>query len=111
MSALRQIADTSRRGRDTRFVPITAGAQQQTISLFDHFVGAYQQRRWHRDAQREASEAYIKSQKHEGWQLIRTSYDDCGYSGGTTNRPALQKLSADRVCIDWAILCQPRAVE
>ena len=47
------------------------------------------------DAQREASEAYIKSQKHEGWQLIRTLYDDGGYSGGTTNRPALQKLLAD----------------
>ena len=30
------------------------------------------------DAQREASEAYIKSQKHEGWQLIRTAYDDGG---------------------------------
>ena len=47
------------------------------------------------DAQREAAEAYIKSQRHEGWQLIRTIYDDGGYSGGTTNRPALQKLLAD----------------
>src|SRR6187402_1703611 len=47
------------------------------------------------DAQREASEAYIKSQRHEGWQLTRSAYDDGGYSGGTTNRPALQKLLAD----------------
>jgi site-specific DNA recombinase len=47
------------------------------------------------DAQREASESYIKSQKHEGWQLVRTAYDDGGYSGGTTNRPALQKLLED----------------
>ena len=47
------------------------------------------------DAQREAAEAYIKSQRHEGWQLIRTIYDDGGCSGGTTNRPALQKLLAD----------------
>jgi site-specific DNA recombinase len=47
------------------------------------------------DAQREASEAYIKSQRHEGWHLIRAAYDDGGYSGGTTNRPALQKLLED----------------
>ena len=35
------------------------------------------------DNQREASEAYIKSQAHEGWKLIRTHYDDGGYSGGS----------------------------
>jgi site-specific DNA recombinase len=46
-------------------------------------------------AQREASEAYIKSQKHEGWQLVKTTYDDGGYSGGTMNRPALQLLMQD----------------
>ena len=46
-------------------------------------------------AQREASEAFIKSQKHEGWQLVKTSYDDGGYSGGTMNRPALQLLMQD----------------
>lgn len=47
------------------------------------------------DAQREASEAYITSQTHEGWQLIRTHYDDGGYSGGNMERPALQHLLAD----------------
>ena len=47
------------------------------------------------DAQREASEAYIKSQAHEGWRLIRDPYDDGGYSGGSMDRPALQKLLAD----------------
>ena len=47
------------------------------------------------DAQREASEAYIKSQAHEGWRLIRDHYDDGGYSGGSTDRPALQRLLAD----------------
>jgi site-specific DNA recombinase len=47
------------------------------------------------DAQREASEAYIKSQAHEGWRLIRHHYDDGGYSGGSIDRPALQKLLAD----------------
>jgi site-specific DNA recombinase len=47
------------------------------------------------DAQREASEAYIKSQAHEGWRLIRDEYNDGGYSGGSMDRPALQKLLAD----------------
>ena len=47
------------------------------------------------DAQREASEAYIKSQAHEGWRLIRDRYDDGGFSGGSMERPALQKLLID----------------
>jgi len=47
------------------------------------------------DAQREASEAYIKSQAHEGWRLIREHYDDGGFSGGSMDRPALQKLLVD----------------
>lgn len=46
-------------------------------------------------AQREACEAFIKSQKHEGWQLIKTAYDDGGISGGTMERPALKNLLAD----------------
>jgi site-specific DNA recombinase len=47
------------------------------------------------DAQREACEAYIKSQAHEGWRLIRERYDDGGFSGGSMDRPALQKLLVD----------------
>ncbi len=47
------------------------------------------------DAQREASEAYIKSQQHEGWTLIEKHYDDGGYSGGTMERPAFKELMAD----------------
>ncbi len=47
------------------------------------------------DAQREAGLAYIASQKHEGWVLVPTQYDDGGYSGGSTDRPALQQLLAD----------------
>ena len=47
------------------------------------------------DAQREACEAYIKSQKHEGWELIEKQYNDGGFSGGTMNRPAFQELLED----------------
>ncbi|MFO1148088.1 MAG: recombinase family protein [Alsobacter sp.] len=47
------------------------------------------------DAQRDAAEAYIKSQAHEGWTLIRTAFDDGGFSGGSMERPALQRLLAD----------------
>ncbi len=46
-------------------------------------------------AQREACEAFIRSQKSEGWRLIETAYDDGGLSGGTMERPALQRLLAD----------------
>jgi site-specific DNA recombinase len=47
------------------------------------------------DAQREACEAYIASQKAEGWLLVADRYDDGGFSGGTLERPALQRLVAD----------------
>ena len=47
------------------------------------------------DAQREACEAYIKSQGGEGWRLVRSRYDDGGISGGTMERPALQQLLSD----------------
>src|ERR1700735_4929350 len=47
------------------------------------------------DAQREACEAYVKSQAHEGWRLITDHYDDGGLSGASLDRPALQNLLAD----------------
>src|SRR4051812_47382888 len=47
------------------------------------------------DAQREASEAFIKSQSHEGWRLVRTAYNDGGYSGGNLDRPALGQMLED----------------
>ncbi len=57
-------------------------------------------------AQREACEAYIKSQKHEGWKLVRTRFDDGGHSGGTLDRPALQTLldAVDRNEIDVVVV-------
>ncbi len=46
-------------------------------------------------AQREACEAYVKSQIHEGWSVLPTIYDDGGFSGGSMERPALQRLLQD----------------
>src|ERR1035437_7537983 len=47
------------------------------------------------DAQREACEAYVASQKHEGWHLLPAHYDDGGFSGGNMERPALKQLMAE----------------
>ena len=47
------------------------------------------------DAQREACESFVKSQRHEGWQMLPAHYDDGGYSGGTMDRPGLQKLARE----------------
>src|SRR6266446_5130920 len=46
-------------------------------------------------AQREACEAFIRSQHGEGWRLVKAAYDDGGLSGATMERPALQRLLAD----------------
>src|SRR5437660_8361841 len=47
------------------------------------------------DAQREAGEAYIHSQQQEGWTCLPERYDDGGFTGGNSDRPALQRLLAD----------------
>jgi DNA invertase Pin-like site-specific DNA recombinase len=47
------------------------------------------------DAQYDAAQAYIRSQAHAGWTLVRSRYDDGGFSGGSIHRPALQQLLAD----------------
>jgi len=47
------------------------------------------------DAQRESAEAYIASQRHEGWVCLPQRYDDGGYTGGNMDRPALKRLTAD----------------
>ena len=50
------------------------------------------------DAQREAAVSYIESQKHEGWILVGDRYDDGGFSGGSMERPGLQRLLRDVEC-------------
>src|SRR5262249_43231885 len=47
------------------------------------------------DAQREACEAFVMSQRGEGWVLVADHYDDGGYSGGSLDRPALKRLLKD----------------
>lgn len=58
------------------------------------------------DAQREACEAYIASQRHEGWEALPGRYDDGGISGGHMNRPALQRLmqAVDEKCVDQIVV-------
>ena len=59
-------------------------------------------------AQREACEAYIASQRSEGWVLVRDQYDDGGISGGTLERPGLKQLLADIEdgLIDVVVVCK-----
>jgi site-specific DNA recombinase len=59
------------------------------------------------DAQREAAEAYVKSQAHEGWRLVKARYDDGGLSGGTLERPALQKKTAVKAVSCRTAMCYP----
>jgi site-specific DNA recombinase len=51
------------------------------------------------DAQREACEAYVTSQRHAGWIALTEMYDDGGLSGGTIERPALQRAISDLIRI------------
>ena len=62
------------------------------------------------DAQRDACEAYVASQRAEGWVLVRDRYDDGGFSGGTLERPALNRLLADieRGSVDVIVGLQDR---
>jgi len=53
------------------------------------------------DAQREACEAYVKSQAHEGWKLVPERFDDGGLSGASLDRPALQLLLQGVGTVAW----------
>jgi site-specific DNA recombinase len=57
-------------------------------------------------AQRQACEAFVKSQAGEGWRLVKTAYDDGGFSGATMERPALKTLLAHvkEKCIDVVVV-------
>jgi DNA invertase Pin-like site-specific DNA recombinase len=59
-------------------------------------------------AQREACEAFIRSQQGEGWQLSKTRYDDGGLSGATIERPALKRLLAEiqEKLVDVVVVCK-----
>jgi hypothetical protein len=55
------------------------------------------------DAQREACEAYVKSQAHEGWRLLRDRYDDGGFSGGSMDRDLGRGLRLERLACEQCI--------
>jgi site-specific DNA recombinase len=76
---------TPRRGRGLRCAIYTRKSSEEGLEQAFNSL----------DAQREACEAYIKSQRHEGWVCLTQSYDDGGLSGATMDRPALQQLLAD----------------
>src|SRR5438105_2448131 len=71
--------------RPSRIPPLPAETVDRVIALTNQAP----------PAQREACEAFINSQRHEGWVCLRAAYDDGGFSGGTMERPALQRLLAD----------------
>jgi Resolvase, N terminal domain len=66
------------------------GGDKETVQS-GHFI----REAHHGFAGQKACEAYIKSQSHEGWRLVRDRYDDGGFSGGSMVRPALQNLLID----------------
>src|SRR5213595_581081 len=78
-------AGTIRRGRSLRCAIYTRKSSEE--GLEQEFNSLH--------AQREACEAYIRSQRHEGWACLPQPYDDGGRSGGNLERPALQQLLAD----------------
>ena len=78
-------AGTIRRGRALRCAIYTRKSSEEGLEQAFNSL----------HAQREACEAYIRSQRHEGWVFLPQAYDDGGLSGATMDRPALQQLLAD----------------
>src|SRR5580658_10386688 len=80
-------AKASNRSHNTKVVRCAIYTRKSTEEGLDQEFNSL-------DAQREASEAFIESQKQEGWQVISDHYDDGGYTGGNMDRPALKRLLA-----------------
>jgi site-specific DNA recombinase len=85
----RQVSEkTDRTAEDTGIVRCAIYTRKSTTEGLDQAFNSL-------DAQREACEAYIASQKVLGWEVIPTRYDDGGFTGGNIERPAIQKLLDD----------------
>ncbi|MEY3457764.1 MAG: DNA-invertase hin [Planctomycetota bacterium] len=81
--------------KKTRHEPVTRPAVRCAIYTRKSTEDGLEQEFNSLDAQRESSEAYIRSQASEGWQIIPTAYDDGGFTGGNMDRPGLKRLMAD----------------
>jgi len=88
---------TSRSGKSTAHATASTGTPQRRCAVYTRKSSeeGLEQEYNSLHAQREACEAYVRSQQHEGWRLLPAAYDDGGLSGGSMERPALQRLLAD----------------
>src|SRR5947208_1564098 len=82
---MKKPATATRRSRTVRCAIYTRKSSEEGLEQEVHSL----------QAQREACEAFIESQRQEGWVRLRTAYDDGGFSGATMDRPALQRLLGD----------------
>ena len=88
----------SRRNRTEATAPASPAIQQaplRGLHAQEHATRGWRRSSTRLDAQRDACEAYVASQRAEGWVLVHDHYDDGGFSGGTLERPALRRLLAD----------------
>ena len=83
------------RGREARGAAVTRATVRCAIYTRKSTEEGLEQSFNTLDAQREAAEAYIASQRHEGWTALPQKYDDGGYTGANMDRPALKRLLAD----------------
>jgi DNA invertase Pin-like site-specific DNA recombinase len=95
--AERQRSSSRRLGRDTVHAAPGAGPTRRRCAIYTRKSSeeGLEQAFNSLDAQRDACEAFVRSQRHEGWVALPARYDDGGLSGGTLERPALQQLLAD----------------
>src|SRR5207302_4215094 len=82
---MKKPATTTRRNRTVRCAIYTRKSSEEGLEQEFNSL----------QAQREACEAFIESQRQEGWVCLRAAYDDGGFSGARIDRPALQRLLAD----------------